>query len=76
MTPIAYDGKGFPDLVGVRERIIFVECKGLYRPLEPAQEGWRDRLTVAGAEWYRWDQRDLEDGTVTRVLAKRLAPRT
>jgi len=43
---------GFPDLVLVKDRIIFVELKSETGRLTKEQEQWRDSLRVAGVEWY------------------------
>lgn len=57
-TPVAGDGKGFPDLVLVpppgRGRVIYRELKSTGRRLEPDQEVWRDRLLAAGEDWAVW----------------------
>lgn len=49
-TPVAADGKGFVDLVLVRERVLWVELKTDTGKLRPEQERWRDRLADAG-QW-------------------------
>ena len=43
---------GFPDLVLVKDRIIFVELKSEKGRLSPAQAQWRDDIQGAGGEWY------------------------
>lgn len=45
-TPIAYDGKGYPDLTLFHPKgyILFVEVKAKYRKLEPEQKVWAERL--------------------------------
>ena len=49
-TPVAADGKGFPDLVLVHpERgIRFVEVKGSSDRVRPEQQMWIDRINEAG----------------------------
>lgn len=61
---------GFPDLVLVRDRVIFAELKGPRGRLSPQQEKWLDALKDAGAEVYIWYPEDLEKA------AKVLSPRT
>ena len=43
---------GWPDLVLVKDRIIFVELKSEKGRLSPAQRQWRDDIQGAGGEWY------------------------
>ncbi len=73
ITPVAADGKGFVDLILVRERLIAVEVKGDGDRLKPEQEEWRDRFLNAGVEWYAWAPRDYPD-EVDRVLRHRGRP--
>jgi hypothetical protein len=60
---------GFPDLVLVRDRVLYVELKREQGRLTDAQAGWLDKLRAAGAEAYCWRPRDLEDAGLT--LARR-----
>jgi hypothetical protein len=68
MTPVGADGKGFPDLCLVRERIVFMELKVRYRQLTPEQELWRDRIILAGGEWWRISEKEWESGMVEQIL--------
>jgi hypothetical protein len=61
---------GWPDLVLVRDRVLFVECKAERGVLSRHQERWRDRFLTAGAEWYLWKPADLEQ--VAAVLRRRV----
>lgn len=65
-TPVAADGAGFPDLVLVRDRLIFAELKTTVGRLSPEQVKWRDALIDAGQDWYCWRPDDLP--TITRIL--------
>lgn len=52
---------GFPDLVLVRDRIVFAELKReKTRPTDDQIE-WLDRMAAAGAEVYLWRPSDLDD---------------
>ena len=70
VTPVAADGKGFPDLVLVRDRVLFVELKRADGRLTPEQADWAARLLLAGAEHYIWKPLDWYDGTIENVLRK------
>jgi VRR-NUC domain len=72
-TAVGYDGKGWPDLVLVRERVVWVETKSETGRLSPEQLAWRDWLAEAGAEWHLWSPTDWTDGTVEAVLRTRHA---
>ncbi len=65
-TPVAADGKGWPDLVLVKDRVLYVEVKRQNGKLEPAQEDWRDWIVFAGGEHKTWKPSDL--GEIERVL--------
>lgn len=63
-TPVAADGRGFPDLVlvnGRRGRVVFAELKSETGTLEPAQLSWITALEDAGAEVHVWRPTDLDD---------------
>lgn len=69
-VPVAADGRGFPDFVFVRDRVIWVELKAGRGRLEPDQIAWRDALIAAGQEWHLWAPHDLET-TVLQTLRRR-----
>ena len=52
---------GFPDLVLVKERVIFRELKTDKGRLTPAQKMWGKDLTDAGADWAIWRPSMLEE---------------
>lgn len=67
-TPVAADGAGFPDLVLVRERVVFVELKGDGGRLRPEQQGWLDALGRGGQECYVWTPSSWMSGDVDTAL--------
>lgn len=67
-TPVGADGKGFPDLCMVRDRVVFMELKVRYRGLTAEQEVWRDRILLTGTEWYLITPKEWEDGVVEGIL--------
>lgn len=70
-TPVAADGKGFVDLVLVRDRLIAIEVKSERGSLSDDQVDWQRALVSAGVEYHLWRPRDWVDGTVERVLRTR-----
>ena len=60
---------GLPDLILVRDRIVWAELKRQSGKLSLAQQLWIAALEVAGAEVYVWKPSDLE--SVGRVLTSR-----
>lgn len=61
-TPVAADGKGFPDLVLVRrKRLIFAELKSQRGRLSPEQREWWEALQPTGAEAYVWKPSDFDE---------------
>lgn len=68
-TPVQGDGKGFPDNVLVRERVIYVELKRVGKKTTPEQQEWMDWLMMAGQECYVWTIDDMEQAV--EVLRRR-----
>ncbi len=79
-TPVAADGAGFPDLVLVRDRVIFAELKTNAGQLSPDQRAWRNALADVGSghchecggvteylRWEVWRPRDWDH--ITEALA-------
>lgn len=60
---------GFPDLVLVRERVVFCELKTDTGKLSPAQRDWLTALYGAGAEVYV--ARPRQERELSRVLSHR-----
>lgn len=71
VTAVAYDGKGYPDLTLVRERVVFIEVKGDGDRLRPDQEVWIERLGLAGQEVYVATPSMWLDGLLDPVLKRR-----
>ena len=61
VTPLQGDAKGFPDLVLVRDGVIFAELKSEKGKLTPEQQEWIDLLKAAGQEVYVWRPSDRDD---------------
>lgn len=70
-TPVTADGRGFPDLVLVRDRVVFAELKGTDGRLRPEQRDWLDALSAAGCEAYLWSPNDWD--AIHDALARREA---
>jgi len=60
------DGKGFPDCVLVRDRVIFAELKSDRGRPDADQTAWEIALNTARAEFYTWRPRDRPD--IERLL--------
>lgn len=69
-TPVRHDGKGWPDLLLARDRLIVVELKTERGQLRPDQREWLHRLEVAGVEAYCWRPRDWDEAL--EVLRRRV----
>ena len=57
-TPFGDDGVGFPDLLLVRDQVVYAELKAQNGILRPDQRDWRDALLAAGAIHYVWRPSD------------------
>jgi hypothetical protein len=62
---------GFPDLVLVRDRIVYAELKNEAGRLSKAQADWRNAIQAAGGTWFLWRPDDYED--VRQTLRRRHA---
>ena len=62
------DAAGFPDLVLVRERVVYAEMKAESGRLSKAQLGWLEVLGYAGQEAYVWRPSSWE--FIEHVLAR------
>lgn len=61
VTPVSADGAGFPDLVLVRERVVYAEIKVGYKKPTAEQDTWLRLLALAGAEVYVWNPKDWDE---------------
>ena len=53
-TAVQADGAGFPDLVLVRDGVIFAEVKSENGKLSEAQKEWLQTLEKAHQNWFVW----------------------
>lgn len=60
---------GFPDLVLVRDGVLFREIKTNTGRISMAQQEWGDALTKAGADFKVWRPRDLK--TIIKELTRK-----
>lgn len=70
-TAVAADGKGFPDLLLVRDRVIVAEVKGDGDRMRPGQADWLAAFRLAGIRAYIWTPYEYRTGEVERVLRLR-----
>lgn len=68
-TPVAADGKGFPDLMLTRERVVYAELKSPTGRVAPEQAEWIAALRAARQEVYLWRPADWD--TVVATLRHR-----
>ncbi len=69
-TPVQGDGAGFPDLVLVRESVLWIELKVGANTLSSAQVEWIRALDRAGAEHYVWTEHDWYEGAIEARLRR------
>lgn len=63
-----HSAAGFPDLVLVRERIVYAELKTTKGKLSPSQAAWMEALRAAGGEVYLWRPCCWNSGEIEAVL--------
>jgi len=68
-TPCRADGKGFFDLVLMREVVLFVECKTDTGKLTPEQEGWRQAALAAKHSAMVWRPSDWD--VIVEILQRK-----
>lgn len=61
---------GFPDLVLVRDRVIYAEVKRAGEKPRPSQVDWLNALRSAGAEVYVWTEADYDE--IAFILSQRV----
>lgn len=76
MTPVAADGKGFPDLLLVRERVLAVEVKGGSHKPTVEQDAWLMAFRLAGVRVAVFTPRDLDNGAIEAELTERVPYRS
>ena len=59
---------GFPDLVLVRKRLLFVELKTELGPIRLDQKDWAEWLRIVGHAVRYWRPSDWMDGVIERAL--------
>jgi len=69
-TPVQADGKGFPDLVLVREVVLWIELKVGANTLSSEQAAWLEALRAAQQEAFVWTDADWFEGTVEARLRR------
>jgi VRR-NUC domain len=66
-TAISGDA-GFPDIVAVRERVVWIELKSENGRLSAEQGHWLAELGYAGMEVHCWRPSDWRDGVIEEAL--------
>jgi len=61
--------RGFPDLVIVGRKVLWVELKSAAGRLSPEQTRWRAKLQIAGQEWRLWRPADWHSGAISAELS-------
>jgi hypothetical protein len=70
-TPtLGREGKGFPDLLLVRDRVIVAEVKGTDR-LTAEQKKWLTAFRMAGIAAHVWTPKEWASGEIERILSAR-----
>lgn len=67
-TAVSADGKGFPDLTLVRDRVIFAELKSDIGKLSPDQDRWAACISDAGCQHEVWRPEQWRSGEIEFVL--------
>ena len=68
ITPVSGDGAGFPDLVLVKNRVLYVELKSELGKLSTSQDMWMSALKHSGENIFTWRPSQWMDGTIEKEL--------
>lgn len=68
-TPVAGDGRGFPDLILVRDRVVAAELKVGRNCTTPEQDAWLEAFRGAGVPSYTWRPEDWD--AIQATLSRR-----
>lgn len=72
VTPCGANGKGFPDLLCVRERVLAIEVKGDGDSMKPDQKKWQQAFNLAaGTQFVVATPAKWLDGTIDGILRAR-----
>ncbi len=71
-TAVAADGKGFPDLLMVRDRVIVAEVKGDTDRMKKEQHEWLSAFRLAGIAAHVWTPESWRSGEIERILQSRV----
>jgi hypothetical protein len=75
ITPVAADGKGFPDLLAIKgEHIIVAELKVPPNGLTKEQEDWLSAFGNTAVPWFLWTPADWDDITAVVQYPSRYLP--
>ncbi len=69
-TPVQADGKGFVDLVLVKDRVLYRELKSARGTLSVEQQDWLHALKLAGADVDVWRPDDWTSGAIEAELRR------
>jgi hypothetical protein len=75
VTPVAGDGKGFPDLVLAGRRLLVRELKGTGGTTSADQKLWLAALAAAGVDVGIWTPEHLRSGVIEAEL-RAISPKT
>lgn len=69
VTPVKYDGKGYPDLTIVgHDKVLFVEVKSAKGVVSPEQAAWIEEMQKTSNYAAVWYPSDWRDGYIETVL--------